>query len=89
MGVLCHSAAFISVQEDVVNVEGSSDQRLVVSDGGRDWASNRVLGTGVVLPRLVLAVQCGDSPQALINRTNIKVNLQVRSFSTTQSSKYL
>ena len=31
--VLCHFAAFIGVQEDVVDVEGCSDQGLLVSSG--------------------------------------------------------
>jgi hypothetical protein len=33
MGVLCHSATFISVKEDVINVKRSSDKGLVVSSG--------------------------------------------------------
>ena len=76
MRVLCHSTALISVQKDVVNVEGSSDQRLIVSNGGRDWATDRVLtsrssvGVGV-------AVKGGNSPKTLINRTNIKVDLDL------------
>jgi len=74
MRVLCHSAAFISVQENIVNIQRGSNQRLIVGNGGRDRAANRVLtrrarvGVGV-------AVQCGNSPQALINRADIKVNL--------------
>ena len=73
--VLGHSSALISVQEDVVNIQRGSNQRLVVGNSGRNWASNGVLGGRAVLPRLVLAVQCGNSPQALINRSDIKVNL--------------
>ena len=34
MGVLGETAALISVKEHVVNVEGGSNKRLVVSDGG-------------------------------------------------------
>ena len=43
VGVLCHSATFISIQKHVVNVKGSSDKRLVVCDGGGDRASDGVL----------------------------------------------
>jgi hypothetical protein len=75
MRVLGHSAAFISVKEDIVNIQRSGNQRLVIGDGGRNRASNNVLVLG--LPRISVAVQCGDSPQALINRTNIKVNLDL------------
>jgi hypothetical protein len=73
MGVLGHSAALISVQKDIVNVQRGSYQRLIVGNGGRDRASNGVLSTRTV--RLILAVQGGNSPQALINRSNIKVDL--------------
>jgi hypothetical protein len=41
--ILGHSAALISVQEDIVNIEGSSDQRLVVGNSSRNWAANREL----------------------------------------------
>jgi len=36
VGVLCHLAALISVQEDVVNVQGGSNKGLLVSLGDRD-----------------------------------------------------
>jgi hypothetical protein len=48
--VLCHSAALIGIQEDVVNVEGCSDKRLVVGSGDLGG-----LNTGV-------AVEGADSP---------------------------
>jgi hypothetical protein len=76
VGVLCHSASLVSVQEDIVNIERSSNQRLIVSNGGRDRATNRVL-TGSTTVRISVAVQCGNSPQALINRADIKVNLDL------------
>ena len=41
--VLGHSATLVSVQEDIVNVEGCSNQRLVVSNCGRNRTSNLVL----------------------------------------------
>jgi hypothetical protein len=74
VGVLCHSATFISVQEHVINIQGSSNQRLIVSNGGRNRASNRILARRTTV-RVGVAVQGGNSPQALINRADIKVNL--------------
>jgi len=69
MGVLSHASALISVQEDVVDVERGSDQRLVV--GGVDTAtSGRARAVGA-------AAEGADSPQALINGTNIEVNLDL------------
>jgi hypothetical protein len=76
VGVLGHSAALISIQEDIVNVEGGSNQRLVVGDGGRDSLARGKL-TGITSGGVSVAAQSGDSPQALINRTNIKVNLDL------------
>jgi hypothetical protein len=61
--VLGHTTTLVSVKEDVVNVEGSSYKRLVVGNCG---------GLGA---RYLAAVKGSDSPQALINRANIKVNL--------------
>jgi hypothetical protein len=74
MGVLGHSAALISVQEHVINVQRGSNQRLVIGNGGRNRATNRVLSTRSAI-RICVAVQCGYSPQALINRADIKINL--------------
>jgi hypothetical protein len=74
VGILCHSSALVSVKEDIVDVEGSSNQRLIVGDGGRDGATSGVLVSSVE-SRTRAAVQGGDSPQALINRADIKINL--------------
>ncbi len=63
VGVLGHTSALIGVQEDVVNVEGSGDEGLVV--GGGDLGG----GGGVV--------EAGHSPQALLNGADIKVNLDL------------
>ena len=63
VGVLGHTSALIGVQEDVVDVEGSSDEGLVV--GGGDLHS----GGGIV--------EAGHSPQALLNGADIKVNLDL------------
>ncbi len=65
--VLGHSATFVGVQEDVVDVDGGGDQGLVVGDGGWDWATGLVAG-GV-------ARQGGDGPQALVNWANVQVDL--------------
>jgi len=76
VGVLGHSAAFISVQEHIVNVEGGSNQRLVVGNGGGDGAANGVL-VGRVEGRAGAAVQGGNGPQALVNGADIKVDLDL------------
>jgi len=79
VGVLGHSAALISIQEDIVNVEGGGNQRLVVGDGRGDSLARGILGsTGVSGAGAAgVAAQGSDSPQALINGTNIKVNLDL------------
>jgi hypothetical protein len=74
--ILGHSAALISIQEDIVNVQRGSNQRLIVGNGSRNRASNRVL-TNRTSVGVGVAVQCGNSPQALINRTDIKVDLDL------------
>jgi hypothetical protein len=68
VGVLGHASALISVQEDVVDIERGSDKRLVV--GGVDTTTSGGAGTVGAA-----AAERADSPQALINGTNIKVNL--------------
>ena len=76
VGVLGHSAALIRVQEHVVNVQRGSNQRLVVGNCGRDRASNSVLAFSTFVG-LRVAVQGGNSPQALINRADVKVDLDL------------
>jgi len=61
MRVLGHLAALISIKEDVVNIERSSNKRLVVCVG--DLAVTSAVG------------KRADSPQALVNGTDIKVDL--------------
>ena len=63
VGVLGHTSALIGVEEDVVDVEGSCDEGLVV--GGGD------LGGGCCV------VEAGHGPQALLNGADIKVNLDL------------
>jgi hypothetical protein len=76
VGILGHTTALISVKENVVNVEGSSYDGLVVSDGGGHRAASSVLVSSVDR-RTRVAGKSGDSPQALVNGANIKVDLHL------------
>ena len=64
VGVLGHTPTLIGVEEDVVDVEGSGDEGLVV--GGSDFGS---IAGG--------AVEAGHSPQALLDGTDVKVDLDL------------
>jgi hypothetical protein len=66
VGVLGEAATLVSVQEDIINVKGSSNEGLVVGNGG----SLGDLGTGT-------AVKLGDGPEALVNGAKIKVDLDL------------
>ena len=61
MGVLRHFAPLISVEEDVVDIEGGSNKGLLVSSRDR-------LDT-------VGAIEGLDSPEALTNGAEVKVDL--------------
>ena len=62
--VLGHAAALVGVKEDVVNVERGGNKRLVVSLGNLgDTATSRV--------------EAVDSPEALVNRAEVEVNLDL------------
>jgi len=63
VGVLGHAPALVSVQEHVVDVEGGSNQGLVVSGIELLVAAGGSDGT--------------DSPQALVNGADVKVNLDL------------
>jgi hypothetical protein len=63
VGVLGHTPALIGVEEDVVDVEGSGDEGLVVGRGHLDS------GVGVV--------EGVHGPQALLNGADVKVNLDL------------
>jgi hypothetical protein len=67
VGVLSHTSALVGIQEDVVDVERGSNERLVV--GSVDASTGGGAGTTGVA-----AAERADSPQALINGTNIKVD---------------
>jgi hypothetical protein len=63
MRVLCHLSTFISIEEDVVNVERSGNKRLLVSSGD----GPRTCGS------------CGslegfNSPETLTDRADIKID---------------
>ena len=66
VGVLGEAATLVGVQEHVVDVKGSSNEGLVVGNGG----SLGDLGTGT-------AVKLGDGPEALVNGAKIKVDLDL------------
>ena len=63
VGVLRHFAPLISVEEDVVDIEGGSNKGLLVSLGHRLGASRDTGGKGL------------DSPEALTNGAEVKVDL--------------
>jgi len=65
VGVLCESTALIGVEEDVVNIEGSSNQGLVVCGGG--GLGTRALRAGNVL----------NSPEALVDGAQVQVDLDL------------
>jgi hypothetical protein len=63
VGVLRHLSAFISVEENVIDVEGSSNKGLLVSKGGRDGTSGRGGSEGL------------DRPENLTDGAEINVDL--------------
>jgi hypothetical protein len=67
VGVLGEAATLVSIQEDVVNVEGSSNQGLVVGNGGS-------LGDGGIAGA---TAELSDGPQALVNGAKVKVDLDL------------
>jgi hypothetical protein len=75
MRILGKSTSFISVKEDIVDVERGSNKGLVVSNGSRDRAARSILGARSNRARGgSVAGKSGDSPEALINRTNVEIN---------------
>ena len=65
VGVLGHLSALVSIQEDEINVDGGGNKGLLVGSGD----SQR--GTGGVSNDVF------DSPQALTDRSEIDVNLDL------------
>jgi hypothetical protein len=76
VGVLGHSASLVGVQKDIVDIQRGSNQRLIVSNGGRNGATNSILSSRTSVG-VGVTVQGGNSPQALINRADIKINLDL------------
>jgi hypothetical protein len=80
VGTLRHLASLVSVQEDVINVHGSGNHGLVVGNGSRNGLSilgiASVHGVTNIITRgfccSVKAVKGSHSPQALIQRTEVK-----------------
>jgi hypothetical protein len=81
VGTLRHLASLISVQEHVINVHGSGNHGLVVGNGSRHGLSisgrtvNILGGTNIITLGFcysVKAVKGSHSPQALIQRTEVK-----------------
>ena len=80
VGVLGHSATLVGVKEHVIDIEGSSNQGLVVGDGSRHGLARGSLssiGNLSSLGSIAVAVEGGHSPQALINRADVKVDLDL------------
>ena len=71
MGVLCHAATLVGVEEDVVDIEGGCDKRLVVggSDLDRTGASGACMAGSAAK-----VVHC---PEAFINGAEVEVNLDL------------
>jgi hypothetical protein len=67
VGVLSHTSALIGIQEDIVDIERGSNQRLVVSS----------IDTATIGSIVEGAVKGANSPQALIDGTNIEVDLNL------------
>ena len=63
VGVLGHTPTLIGVEEDVVDVEGGGDEGLVVGAGDLDGGRSVVEGV--------------HGPQALLNGTDVKVDLDL------------
>jgi len=68
VGVLGHAPALVGVKEDVVDVEGGGNEGLVV--GGNDLATSRGADARA-------ALEGANSPQALVNGADIKVDLDL------------
>ena len=80
VGVLGHTATLVGVKEDIIDIEGGGNQGLVVGNGGRHGLTGGTLGRGVdgtSLARLSITVEGSHSPQALVNRADVKVNLDL------------
>jgi hypothetical protein len=71
--ILGESTTFISIKENIINIKGSSNKRLIVSN----YCSNR--GGNIELTRrstvrVGVAVKRCNSPETFINRADIKID---------------
>jgi len=66
--VLCHAAALVSVEEDVIDVERRGDERLGVGGGGFS------AGAGCALKLVVRGL---DGPENFVKWAHFKVNLDL------------
>ena len=73
VGVLGHASALISVEEDIVDVEGGRNKGLLVSSLDIDSLSNTRAESGTSS----IIRKGGDGPEALVNRAQIKVDLDL------------
>ena len=83
MGVLGESSALVGIKEDIVNIEGGGNKRLIVCDGGGNRCSDGKLAgrrvsvwasLGVVLG---VAAEGSNGPETLVDRSKIKVDLDL------------
>jgi len=76
--VLGKTTTLVSIQKHVIDIQGGGDKRLVIRDnrshGGAGAGRIGLVGRN---RGVVIAVQAGNRPQALINRANIKVDLDL------------
>ena len=73
VGVLGHAAALISVEEDIVDVEGGRNKGLLVSSLDID----RLGGTNAERGNRIRVRERGNGPEALLDGANIKVDLDL------------
>ena len=78
VGVLGKAAALVRIQKDVIDVERRGHKRLVVRNDSRHRGARASrVGLRGADSNVVVAVQAGDGPQALVNRANVEVNLDL------------
>jgi hypothetical protein len=76
VGILGHTTALIRIKEDVVNVKGGSNNRLVVRNRSGDRAAAGVLVSAINGGSGVAGEGC-HGPEALVNGANVEVDLDL------------
>ena len=71
--VLGHASALIRVEEDIIDVEGGRNKGLLV----RHLNIDRRLGRTISERIMIVIRERGDGPEALVNRAEIKVDLDL------------